>query len=170
MVNQDFIEVNDIIECLEKTPAILKRYLNHIPEKLIKERRIENKWSIHEQVCHLVEAQSILIARFKLFNAEKNPLITSYNPGANRPSDYYLQLDMNEELNKFPIIRAGMVQMLRGFDEGYWGLEGRHEFFTPYNARILLTHALNVDYAHMFSIEQLGLTKAGFENEILTIP
>ena len=29
---------------------------------------------------------------------------------------------------------------------------------------------LNVDYAHIFSIEQLGLTKPEFENKIMTIP
>ncbi|MGD2035328.1 MAG: DinB family protein [Bacteroidales bacterium] len=163
-------EVTYIIDCLERTPVILNNLLNQIPENLYKTRRIDNKWSIHEQVCHLTEAQKILIERFRIFKTEENPFIISYNPPNSRSSSYYLELDMKTELNKFPVLRADMILMLKGFDESYWEREGKHEVFAPYNTGILLTHALNVDYAHLFSIEQLGLTKAGFENEILTIP
>jgi len=35
---------------------------------------------------------------------------------------------------------------------------------------LLLTHTLNVDYAHVFSIEQLGLTRRGLESGIMTLP
>jgi len=163
-------EVTSIIECLERTPIILSNLLQQIPEGLYQTRRIARKWSIHEQVCHLVEAQSILTDRFRQFETEVNPLIKSYNPAVERSPSFYLELNMQAELNKFPAIRAEMVKMLKGFDPVYWDREGRHEAFSPYNAKILLTHAINVDYAHIFSIEQLGLTKPGFENEIMTIP
>lgn len=163
-------EVNYIIDCLERTPVILQNLLNQIPEDLYKIRRLENKWSIHEQVCHLVDAQHILIQRFRKFETEVNPLIQSYTPQAGRDSGHYLKLNMKEELNKFPGLRNEMVQMLRGFDTTYWELQGRHETFTPYNTKLLLMHALNVDYGHIFSIEQLGLTKKGFEDEIMTLP
>ena len=163
-------EVNYIIDCLERTPTILRNLINHIPEDLVKIRRLEDKWSIHEQVCHLVDAQDILMGRFRQFESEDNPLIKSYTPPEGRDSDHYLQLDMHEELNKFPSIRKEMLQMLRSFDISYWQRQGRHDVFNPYNTVLLLTHSLNVDYAHMFSIEQLGLTKTGFEHEIMTIP
>ena len=121
-------------------------------------------------MCHLVDAQNILIARFRQFEAEEDPLIKAYNPPTGRSFSYYPELDMKAELDKFPFVRAEMVKMLKGFDAGYWKKEGRHDAFTPYNTKILLTHTLNVDYAHIFSIEQLGLTKTEFENEIITIP
>ena len=163
-------DVNYIIDCLERTPAILQNLLDQIPTELYKTRRLENKWSIHEQVCHLVEAQDILMLRFRMFESEQNPLIRSYTPPADREADHYLNLNMEEEINKFSILRSEMVSMLRGFDETYWKLEGRHEVFTPYNTVLLLTHSLSADYVHIFSIEQLGLTKPGFENEIMTMP
>ena len=163
-------EVTYIIDCLERTPVILNNLLLQIPDSLYKVRRIDNKWSIHEQVCHLAEAQNILIERFRLFEKQENPLIKSYNPPDNRSSSYYLDLDMKTELNRFSALRADMIHMLKGFDENYWKREGKHEVFAPYNTVILLTHSLNVDYAHLFSIEQLGLTKAGLEDDIMTIP
>lgn len=163
-------EVKNIIDCLEKTPGILNTLLSQIPQYLFKIRRVNNKWCIHEQVCHLVDAQKILLARFKQFETEENPLIKSYHPLLQRPDDYYLVMNLEEELTKFSQLRSEMVNMLRELDVSYWSLNGSHEVFSPYNTKILLLHSLNVDYAHLFSIEQLGLTKSEFEREIITIP
>ena len=149
---------------------ILKFLLSQIPEDRIRLRRVKDKWSIHEQVCHLTEAQGILIGRFRQFENEQDPLIEAYEPEEERPDTYYLDMDMNVELEKYVQIRAEMVSMLRGFPEEYWERQGRHVAFTPYNTKLLLNHSLNVDYLHLFSIEQLGLTKPEFEDEILTIP
>lgn len=63
-----------------------------------------------------------------------------------------------------------MVAMFREYDEDFWNLKGSHEAFEPYSSKLLLTHTLNVDYGHIFSIEQLGLTKPGRESEIMTLP
>jgi len=164
------IQIIYLIDCLERTPVILTNLLKHIPQGLIAERRIEHKWSIHEQVCHLTEAQDILIDRFQKFEKEVNPLIEGYEPPSNRSTDYYFNLDMIKELDRFKQSRAKMTLMLKAYDENYWSKAGRHEAFTPYNTQILLTHCLNVDYAHIFSIEQLGFTKAEFSNQIITVP
>lgn len=163
-------QVEYIIDCLERTPIILNNLLSQIPQNRLKEKRVEDKWSIHEQVCHLVEAQDILIDRFRQFANEENPVIKVYNPPSDRKACHYLDSNMELELNKFPHKRREMVSMLKGFETGYWELTGSHDMFSPYNTQILLTHALNVDYAHLFSIEQLGLTKPEFSNNILTIP
>jgi len=159
-----------IIDCLERTPSILKNLLSQITEDLYKIRRIDNKWCIHEQVCHLVDAQKILMERFKQFETEENPLIKSYDPPQGRADNYYLKMNMNEALNMFPILRSEMSMRLRSYDADYWNLPGKHECFNPYNTQILLMHTLNVDYAHLFSIEQLGLTKTECAESILTIP
>jgi len=163
-------EVKSIINCLGQTPIILQGLLKQIPREFYSKRRLHNKWSIHEQICHLVEAQEILTQRFRQFELEKNPLIQSYVPLNDRSTDYYHSEDLELELSKFPDLRKDMIIRLKSFDEEYWELEGRHELFTPYNTRLLLTHALNVDYAHLFSIEQLGLTKLGLEKNIMTLP
>lgn len=165
----NLINVKNIISCLEKTPGILINLLNQIPEELYRKRRVSQKWSIHQQVCHLVDAQKILIERFQKFETKVTPHIKNYAPEGIK-EDYYLDFDMSEELSKFPIIRDDMVKMLLNFDKDYWIKTGTHDLFSPYNTQILLSHTLNVDYAHLFSIEQLGLTKEGFESDILTIP
>lgn len=163
-------EITYMIESLERTPVFLTALLDQIPKERFKQRRVRRKWSIHEQVCHLAEAQEILITRFKQFKNEQVPLIKSYDPPADRAADHYLRLSMEKELERFKLLRKKMIQMLRNFDLSYWDLKGRHEVFAPYNSKLLLMHTLNVDYTHLFSIEQLGLTKEKLEAGIITLP
>ena len=73
-------EVNYIISCLEKTTVILNHLFSQISEELYKIRKVEQKWFIHEQICHLIEAQKILIERFFKFDKKKKPYIKSYDP------------------------------------------------------------------------------------------
>ena len=163
-------KVINIIDCLERTPGILNNLLEFIPSELFRKRRKNDKWCIHEQICHLAEAQDILKARFRQFEEESQPYIRSYEPPEDRSSKYYMDLNMKAELERFREIRREMVTMLKGFDQTYWAKTGKHEIFSPYSSQLLLIHALNVDYAHLFSIEQLGLTRSEYENNIITIP
>jgi hypothetical protein len=107
------------------------------------------------------------MSRFRQFETEEDPLVESHEPDS---ADLFKGMDMAKALLDFPKVREDMVAHLRSYEEDYWELSGRHEAFSPYNTRILLMHTLNVDYAHLFSIEQLGLTKPGLETEIISIP
>jgi uncharacterized damage-inducible protein DinB len=162
--------IQALIENLAKTPQILNHLLAQIPEERYAIRRLSDKWSIHEQVCHLVDAQSILLERFLQFEKEKTPYIQSHHPQEERNDKYYLSFNMKKELARFPTVREKMIALLRSFPDEYWNYKGQHEAFSPYSTRLLLGHTLNVDYAHLFSIEQLGLTKEGLEHEIMVLP
>jgi hypothetical protein len=161
--------VTKIIESLEQTPDLLKGLLKDIPSNLYEVRRLENKWSIHEQVCHLVDAQAILKRRFQIFEKETRPYIPSHDPMAGSTPDY-AAMNMRQQLDRFPRIRQELVNMLKKYRESYWDKKGEHEAFTPYSSKILLRHTLLVDHAHLFSIEQLGLTKDEFVDQILVVP
>lgn len=162
--------INKLITSLENTPYSLELLFKQIPSNRILENRIQNKWNIHEQICHLVDAQRILIERFRKFEIEENPLIKTYNPLENKPENYYLSLNLKNELENFKNLRKEMITMLNGYDSNYWEKTGEHELFSPYSTKLLLIHALNVDYVHLFSIEQLAFTKDEFSNNIITIP
>ncbi len=162
--------INMIQNSLAATPKILTNLLSSIPSEKYKLQRISGKWSLHEQVCHLVDAQQILIERFKIFENEEHPHIKNYDPHSADAVDKYLKMDMNAALDSFPTIRNEMIEMLKSYPDSYWNKTGTHENFEPYGTRILLIHCLNVDYAHLFSIEQLGLTKYGKEDEIMVVP
>ena len=163
-------QVPIIIDQLEKTPIVLRALLDHIPRHRYREQRLAGKWTLHEQVCHLVDAQDILVGRFKRFEREVNPHISAHDPAEDQDRDYYLDMDLDAALARFPRIRKDMVEMLRSYPDPYWTRAGSHDQFEPYNTQLLLNHCLAADYSHIFSIEQLGLTKDGHEAEIMVLP
>jgi len=163
-------QVPIIIDQLEKTPIVLQALLGHIPRHRYRERRLAGKWTLHEQVCHLVAAQDILIARFKQFEREVNPHISAHDPTGDQDKDFYLDMDLDAALARFPHVRNDMVKMLRAYPDAYWTYVGSHDAFEPYNTQLLLNHCLAADYSHIFSIEQLGLTKDSHTAEIMVLP
>jgi len=163
-------QVPIIIDQLEKTPIVLLALLGHIPRHRYRERRLAGKWTIHEQVCHLVDAQEILIGRFQQFEREENPHISAHDPTGEQDDNCYLDMDLDAALARFPRIRHEMVEMLRSYSDAYWSKAGSHDQFEPYNTQLLLNHCLAADYSHIFSIEQLGLTKDGHTAEIMVLP
>ena len=162
--------VKTILDSLSNTPRILENLLSAIPEKRYRKKRLPGKWCIHEQVCHLVESQWILIDRFRLFEKSENPYILNYDPASDDDKEKYMQMRMKDSLFRFPGVRKDMINMLTQHPPSFWDKTGKHESFEPYGTRILLMHCLNVDYAHLFSIEQLGLTKPGMEDGIMVLP
>jgi hypothetical protein len=159
-----------IIDQLEQTPVVLEALLGQIPRSRYTEKRLPNKWTIHEQVCHLVSAQDILIDRFRQFAREKNPHISSHDPVGNYAEGHYLAMDFEESLARFPRVRKRMVRMLRAYPRAYWSYTGSHDAFDPYSTQLLLNHCLSADYSHIFSIEQLGLTKDAHRAQIMVLP
>lgn len=162
--------IEKLLDILGQTPLILENLLDTIPPERYSLRRLPGKWSIHEQVCHLVDAQQVLIDRFRLFEQQEDPLIRNYEPSPGIDKEPYMHMNMEESLRNFPGIREKMLKMLGSYSPDYWQKQGRHENFSPYGTKILLMHCLNVDYAHLFSIEQLGLTKPGMEEGIMVLP
>lgn len=158
-----------LIHSLSNGPIILNHLLELIPSHLIKEKRKAGCWTIHEQVCHLIDAQSILRNRFEIFADNESPHISAHEPTEEQGPDYYLAMDMEKMVSEFPAIRASMVEMLSSYPESYWRKTGTHDAFIPYSSRQLLIHTLNVDHTHFFSIEQLGFTRKGQEANILTV-
>ena len=147
---------------------MLANLLGEIPVERYPMHRKPGSWCIHEQVCHLVDAQQLLMGRFITFHDEEHPVIASHNP-TDGTEPNYMAMDMDAALKEFPAKRKEMVQLLNSFDGAYWQKQGEHEAFSPYSSRTLLRHVMNVDYAHLFSIEQLGLTKEEHAAEIVTV-
>jgi len=149
-----------VIETLSRTPAVLQHLLAEIPADRHDGRRFEGQWGVKEWLCHLVDAQDVLLGRFRQFETEDDPLIADYEMPP--PSDIrYRDHDFSTALTRFADVRARTVTQLRAYDDAFWGRRGRHESFSPYGTRILLMHMLNVDYAHLFGIENAGLGTGG---------
>lgn len=119
-------DTKEIMHCLEQIPEILKNLIASIPKELLKKQRKPGKWTIHEHACHIVTVQQMLIDRFKLFLAEKEPIIKPYIHGTTDPDDNLLDLNLTSTLYRFPKLRSELIDIARTFSEEHWTRKAIH--------------------------------------------
>ncbi|MEQ9425015.1 MAG: DinB family protein [Cyclobacteriaceae bacterium] len=141
---------------------ILQSFLNDMDRARLKTRRKADKWSIHENACHLAQAEIMINARFLKFKSEPAPIFEPYLPGNTIDDNELIRLDLYEQLNAFKKLREDTKEILSGFDASTWQREGSHPQYHTYNPRILLRHTLMHDHFHMYRIEELWLTKVEY--------
>ena len=147
------------ISILEKNADLLLGLLEEIPEEILKDRRIKNKWSIHEHVCHLYEAQKMMMKRFMIFKNEKEPVFKPYLPGSKEtPDNHLLDMDLKQCLSEFMKERLDLVKFLKTFDHEDWNNNATHPEYRMFTAEVFLRHILMHDHLHMYRIEELWLT------------
>ena len=152
-------EVNTLIECLSKSPLILREFIGKIPEEKLKNPRRKRNWTIHENACHLAQAEIMISERFLKFKREPEPDFNPYLPGKTLSDGNLIHLELGQQLNLFESQRLKTVELLKSYDDSIWNKKGKHPQYTEYNAHILLRHTLMHDHFHMYRIEELWLTK-----------
>lgn len=156
--------IEDKIAILSQTPHILKELVNEIPTDLLNVKRQAGKWCIHEHVCHLFEAQHMMLERFKTLKSVKNPSFKPYLPGTSEIATSSKLIDMNMEkcLTGFKHERIKLLEFLKFYTKDDWKNEGIHPEYVQYNPAIFLRHIMMHDHLHMYRIEELWLTTNAF--------
>lgn len=155
-------EIEALTNGLSSIPFLLENFIKSIPENMLKKIRLENKWTIHEHVCHLTQAEEMIYNRFHEFKTKVEPHFSAYLPGKNIDTSKLIHLELNEQLNHFRSTREKTVILIKSFDQDMWNRKARHDEYTEYNAFIFLRHVLMHDYFHMYRIEELWLTRDEF--------
>ncbi len=153
-------DIEILTECLKHTPVILTQLLAQIDPELYKDRRIINKWSIHEHACHIATGDKIgFIDRLSKFIDEDNPAFTPLS-GESFPPDYYYNMDLNKALEEFKHYRKKIIEMVSALEDNFWHKSSRHTEYTVFTPYIMLRHRLLHDHLHLYRIEELWLTRA----------
>ena len=152
-------DINQMIDCLMQTPTFLKSLVRGIPSEMLKKQRIKNKWSIHEHVCHLPEAEQMIIKRFEDFKNLEEVHFKPYLPGKTVAADHLIHRNLESEVQKFEKLRSTLIDLVTSFDDTIWRKKASHPEYHEYSAYILLRHTLMHDHFHMYRIEELWLTK-----------
>jgi len=151
--------ITEITEALSKTPDILIELLNEIPTDLLKQRRIVNKWTIHEHACHI--AMGDKFGFHKRMVAFKNELEPIFEPlsGESFDKNFYFEMNLNEALDEFKQLRSQTIESINNLESEIWNKNGIHPEYEKYTPYIMLRHLLMHDYFHIYRIEELWLTK-----------
>lgn len=114
-----------------------------------------DKWSIHEIVVHLADAETVGAQRMKKVLAEERPLLTGYDQDAWATRLDYAALDTAKYLQLFGLLRESMIPVLSRAQEADWEREGIHEEAGPLTLLQLLGRYVDHVGQHLGQIERV---------------
>ena len=150
-------EVDSVLETLERAPEFLVPMVREIPEEVRKQRPPSGKWSAHEHACHLAEVHELFFRRLDAMLAEDDPALRGYMPSAEEEAGSFLELDLDEEMERFAADRKRLVARLRELDLEDWNRTAVHPQYTHYSIFILFRHVAMHDHLHAYRIEEILL-------------
>ncbi len=153
----DQTERDRYLATVRSTPDRLKTALAGVPKKLLTWRPSPGKWSIHEIVCHMRDAERLgYLYRYAKILAEDNPTLPDVDGDKLAMERQYGRMNMREALRDWRVARKEVLAILRKVKAGQWQRIGTHEFLGPFSLEIVLQRqALGNDEAHLAQIEDI---------------
>jgi hypothetical protein len=151
------VERERLMAIVRSTPDLLKAALAGVPRKLLLWRPAPGKWSIHEIVCHMRDAERLgYLYRYTKILAEENPTFPDVDGDALALERQYRRLNLREVLRDWRAARKECLAILKKVKEGQWTRTGTHELAGPMSLEtILQRQALGNDEAHLAQIEHI---------------
>lgn len=148
-----------LIEALERAPAIIVPLVREVPAAILKRRPSPNRWSAHEQACHLAHVHGLFFSRLDQMLREPAPVITPYNPDTAEPEDFLARMDLDDALQAFVSDRERLVDRIRRLSEDEWQKRADHGEYSHYSVFIMFRHMALHDFLHAYRIEEILLKK-----------
>jgi hypothetical protein len=150
-------ERDQYLTIVRSTPERLKAALAGVPRKLLTWRPAPGKWSIHEIVCHMRDAERLgYLYRYTQVLAEDNPRLPDVDGDKLALERQYPRLSLREVLRDWRAARKEVLATLKKVKPAQWARMGTHETAGPLSLEtILQRQALGNDEAHLGQIEQI---------------
>jgi uncharacterized damage-inducible protein DinB len=150
-------EREKLLAIVKATPDRLKAALTGVPKKILTWRPAPGKWSIHEIVCHMRDAErSGYLHRYTKILTEDNPTFPDVDGDALALERQYYRMSLQEALRDWRAARKECLALLRKVKGDQWTRMGMHELAGPMSLEtVLQRQALGNDEAHLVQIENI---------------
>ncbi len=145
------------LDIVRSTPDRLKAALAGVPKKLSMWRPAPGKWSIHEIVCHMRDAERDgYLHRYRKILAEDNPIFPDVDGDKLALERQYGRMHLREVVRDWRAARKEVLAVLKRVKGEQWQRTGTHESLGPMSLEtILQRQALGNDKAHLGQIESI---------------
>lgn len=150
-------ERDELLAVVRSTPDRLKATLAGVSKKVLMWRPAPGKWSIHEIVCHMRDAERLgYLHRYTEILAKDNPTFPDVDGDALALERQYRRLNLREVLRDWRAARKESLALLKRVAGGQWTRIGTHELAGPMSLEtVLRRQALGNDQAHLIQIEHI---------------
>jgi uncharacterized damage-inducible protein DinB len=150
-------EREQYLAVVRSTPDRLKGALAGVPKRLLAWRPAPGKWSIHEIVCHLRDAERLgYLYRYERIVAEENPRLPNVEPDRLALERQYGRMSFRETLQDWRAARKASLAILKKVKADQWARVGTHELYGPLSLEeVLRRQAVTNDEVHLIQIEHI---------------
>ncbi|MCS0670041.1 DinB family protein [Cytobacillus firmus] len=104
--------MEELIEEYSQGHKMLRESIRELSEEEIRFKPGKDKWSIHQIIIHITDSELVSTHRLKKVLSEPEPLLTSPDQDAWVNSLNYDQLDREQYLLLFKMLRSSMLPIL----------------------------------------------------------
>jgi hypothetical protein len=150
-------ERDRLLEVVKSTPDRLKAVLAGVPRKLLMWRPAPGKWSIHEIVCHMRDAERLgYLHRYTEIVTKDNPTFPDVDGDALALEGQYRRANLRDVVRDWRTARKACLAVLRKVKTSQWTRSGTHATAGPMSLEtVLQRQALGNDDAHLAQIEDI---------------
>ena len=148
-----------LIATLENAPDIIISLVREVPPQNLKRRPSPNKWSAHENACHIFSAHAIYFSRLDLMLSDPAPSIKTIVPSPEEEAGSLLNIDLDEALDQYVRERAHLIKRLKELSTEDWQRGAEHEEYSHYSVMIMFRELLMHEMHHAYRINELMLKK-----------
>ena len=153
----DQAERDRYLDIIRSTPDRLKGAIAGLPRKLLTWRPAPGKWSMHEIVCHMRDAERDgYLYRYRKIVAEDNPTLPDVDGDKLALERQYGRMNTREVVRDWRAARKEVLALVKKVKAEQWQRTGAHESLGPMSLEIILQRqALGNDGAHLGQIENI---------------
>jgi uncharacterized damage-inducible protein DinB len=97
---------------LRETPSALRRVIDAVPAKQLREPELPGKWSIAQVLQHLADSDLVWGWRVRLILAQDRPVLTGYDQDLWAERLRYSEADPAEALEQFDVLRRANLRLV----------------------------------------------------------
>jgi hypothetical protein len=145
----------EILKTLRATPVVLRALVGEIENDRLRTRPAAGEWAIIEVVGHLADTEERALDRVRRMLREDNPVLEPLDQEALAEERHYLDLDLNQELDRLEQLRRQHLALLEALDASGWERTGRHGDHGMMSVELYETHVSAEEVDHLAQIARL---------------
>jgi hypothetical protein len=145
----------EILKALRATPVVLRALVGEIENDRLRTRPAVGEWAIIEVVGHLADTEERALGRVRRMVAEDTPFLEPFDQEALAEERHYLDLDLNQELDRLEQLRRQHLALLEALDASGWERTGRHGDHGMMSVELYETHVAAEEVDHLAQIARL---------------
>jgi DinB superfamily len=138
-----------------ETPRKLARLVQGVPGAKLRKRPAPAKWSVHEILLHLADAEIVIGFRVRMILGAPGTPLAAFDQDVWVEAGNYARRDLGTALAQFTALRAANLALLKSLRPAQWKHAGMHSERGEESVETIVAMMAGHDLNHIGQIERI---------------